>query len=790
MTKERTDTFKWRELGFQAVFLMLLLAFAFPGTFLRGEAIIPAGLLYETPPWKDYKPAHVQVPRNWLTVEVLEQPNKHHMLPQRIMRGGEWPLWNPLEFAGVPMLANYQSGVFYPLCLVYAIFGHYFAATVHILLRLWLCGMTAYICGRYLRLGVAASRFLSVGWMLGGYNLVWCYYPEPDIGAWGPLLFVSVEVLLDGRYRRGFFAMAFAATMLLIAGQPENAFSMSLGCGLYFFLRLAVERRWGRNLWVPIGLAGGAWALAILATAIQWAPFFEYMFNSHTYLLRPEEHGGKHFLPHGGHLALWIARFWGTTAEGTYWGTMDPEFALGTNSTYMGMVYAGVAVWVAVFLLTVRGSLSKQRARVFCLVVSGLFSLLMAFKLAIVQPVQELPLFNAMWRCYYINFAKFALPLLAAIGIHGWFSRPRRAREFLVPSILLVILGGYLFGCYRFFSGLLSAYGVDLYVWRQLELAAMLALLSVILLLLHCFRVRPRPLAALLTVVLAFDLVFAVRGLHPTTPPDAVFPDTKLTTWLADQEKPCRVSIVSSNTIRPTLMYPYGIEDHWGHDGIYPERIVTFYGRLGSGIWNAVEPVCAIRYYLHNPEREFTFPHDDPGRFRLAETLDGIEVYENLRAFSRAFLVGQLEVIPDKEALFERMADPGYDPGRVIVAGQGPAGSLPSVVGDKLGNAVVVERTANSVKVLVEASQDCYLVLADAYFPGWEAFIDDNPVEIFPAYYAFRGIVVPADEHTVTFRYYPWSFRIGLALSVLGLLIGAALGIAVAVRQRRRPTLC
>jgi uncharacterized membrane protein YfhO len=57
------------------------------------------------------------------------------------------------------------------------------------------------------------------------------------------------------------------------------------------------------------------------------------------------------------------------------------------------------------------------------------------------------------------------------------------------------------------------------------------------------------------------------------------------------------------------------------------------------------------------------------------------------------------------------------------------------------------------------------------YFPGWHATVDGVETPIYRTNYLFRGIVVPAGQHTVMFVYRPVSALIGAGISLVALAI-------------------
>ncbi len=67
------------------------------------------------------------------------------------------------------------------------------------------------------------------------------------------------------------------------------------------------------------------------------------------------------------------------------------------------------------------------------------------------------------------------------------------------------------------------------------------------------------------------------------------------------------------------------------------------------------------------------------------------------------------------------------------------------------------------------------LVLTDTYYPGWEADIDGTPAPIIKADWAFRAVALPAGTHTVTMTYEPVSVTMGIAVSIISMVIVAAL---------------
>lgn len=77
----------------------------------------------------------------------------------------------------------------------------------------------------------------------------------------------------------------------------------------------------------------------------------------------------------------------------------------------------------------------------------------------------------------------------------------------------------------------------------------------------------------------------------------------------------------------------------------------------------------------------------------------------------------------------------------------------------------------NQVRMKAQATQSCTLVLGDVYYPGWKATIKGKEAVIYPAYYLFRGVSLPAGEQEIVFQYRPSYFPLVLTVTLSSFLV-------------------
>ncbi len=177
----------------------------------------------------------------------------------------------------------------------------------------------------------------------------------------------------------------------------------------------------------------------------------------------------------------------------------------------------------------------------------------------------------------------------------------------------------------------------------------------------------------------------------------------------------------------------------------------------------AATPITALTFLLAAPQRWQPVP-------TLA---GGDRIFQNVRAFPRAWIVHRVLAMPDERVLAAITAG-DYDPAQVaLVSGQVPALAPRAELGSE---SVSLERLAPAGMVLnVHCVTRCAVITSDALYPGWSARIDSQPAPIFAADYALRGVAVPAGTHRVVFTFRSLSTYTGAAITLVALILTGCL---------------
>jgi hypothetical protein len=172
----------------------------------------------------------------------------------------------------------------------------------------------------------------------------------------------------------------------------------------------------------------------------------------------------------------------------------------------------------------------------------------------------------------------------------------------------------------------------------------------------------------------------------------------------------------------------------------------------------------------------------DRGRFRLVHSGD-VKISENLDVMPRAFLVHEAVLAADDGEALALMRADSFDPATRAVLAAGAPVSVNSAASAVRATSYGRER----IEIEVYSDAPGYLVLTDAWYPGWEATVDGDPVSILRSDLLFRAVPIEAGQHRVILIFRPASVRTGVIVSLVGLLsLALVVGVHLPLGARMR----
>jgi hypothetical protein len=181
---------------------------------------------------------------------------------------GRWPLWDPAQNAGVPLLGMPMAAVLYPGKLLFAGLPYPWATRLYTIAHVLLAWAGMFALTRAWGLSHTASGIAAMAYAFGAPVLFqYCNIIYLVGAAWVPWGLLALERLLHRKRRLGLLGLAVVLALQVLGGDPEAAY-LTVLCGGGYALVLAAGdglRRWWRWWWAAIALA--VWVATTLAVA-------------------------------------------------------------------------------------------------------------------------------------------------------------------------------------------------------------------------------------------------------------------------------------------------------------------------------------------------------------------------------------------------------------------------------------------------------------------------------------------------------------------------------------------
>ena len=739
---------------------------------------------------------------------------------------GHLRLWTSSLFCGFPLFAETQGNPLYPLFpLLFEWLKPWVAYNFYTVFHYFLAGFFTYILARTFSIRRPAAVVAGLCYMFCGPIIAHTHHTNIVVGiAYLPLLLALIELTFRRRSLLFAFLLSLVTAVLMLGAQPQYIVYNAIACGVFLAWRMFLvwesesPEDGGRTaLRLGTTCALSAFLGAVIA-AIQLVPFAELVSHSSRGASGVSMAVGTS-LPPAQLITLFLPHYFGTPGLESYWATHETG------------IYAEHTVFLGVgpIILALVGAIASRRRKTLFLVALATFAFL--FSLGINGPMQRLflsvPGLRSMrfpGRFAYV--LALCVALLAGLGVQNLFELPDKSRltrrlvllglaVMLALSALAIKLAGSYSAplmslspaelksslglpgtgadvLYSYLHGTLSS---D--VWRLVGASAAASWL----ILAGVTGSLPRKYLAVLCGLLVFgEMAYFARPEHAVTDP-SLFKEKPRLARIIEEHGPRRIfhyhwwnaEVESVDEIvhpmkqgaarRPqdfqqSLAYlPLNSQMLWdiqNVNGFCPLQTLRLKRLLGQpenvqtmipfGLSHPLD-LLGVRYII-TTEREL------PGDYRLMENLGHYRLFENPNALPRAFIVHRAQTYADPDQAVSALQNPSFDYRAGILL---PEGSEAQTYGDGQAEdeerAHVVRDTGDSLTLTARLTRPGYLVLADQFYPGWEARVDGKEVPILRADYLLRAIHLPEGEHTVQYAYRPWSFTIGWIITVAGLLI-------------------
>jgi Bacterial membrane protein YfhO len=742
---------------------------------------------------------------------------------------GSWPLWNPFVSFGHPLLANPNNEVLYPFTWLNLLMSAWTFYTWYVVFHFVLAGVGTCVLGRHLGLSrpaavVAGLLFVLSGPFLSLVNL-WAHMAAV---AWMPwIVWAGDRALLRPGIRPALaWGASFAATIL--CGSPEMGAMAAVVAATLTLRHVPVWRREPRRAGAALWCALLALAFALALSAGQWLPSLDLA--RHSMRAQMPASAREFWSLHPLNLLQLVLPVFPDRLpihgvfRAQWYESREPYLV----SLYLGLPASALCL----------AGLANGRARRWVWALGGLSLLALLVALGRHAPVYEAlvtlvpPLRSLRFPAKAVVLAAFGLALVAGHGFDAW--RERRGGDVAWTTLALILalaaaaaLGGgalvatgaaewgsaLLLRGRRSYAEILAPVSAALFACGALAaVAAVAALLNRLV-----GRTRGPVLACVVASAALLDLAVAQRGLNPTAPRTAlagvppvlsfarpaphqrlfVFDYTRdgtgprflrhdraFVTALREEDwDPWHGALALHDYAYPSFLALWGIEGSFGIDAVkllssdvttvntlverYDESPALTHRLLRLG---AVDTVVALhRTGFEELTQVATVP---------SLLLEPSLVFRVPDALPRAFVVGRARVAPVGQG-WRALVAPDFDPAREVVLPEGPVLDSPAT-----GTARIVERRPDRIEIEAELDGPGYVVLVDAYDPGWQATIDGGATRLLRANVAFRAVEVPAGAHRIRFVYRPLSVEVGLAVSAFAALAAVVVSLAGLRRTR------
>ncbi|MCJ7616740.1 MAG: YfhO family protein [Desulfobacterales bacterium] len=767
-----------------------------------------------------------------LTSKLLftERDLSVYFLPPRacwvdMIKGFQFPFWNPYFYCGQPFFAALQPGILYPLNIFFILLPFDLAFNLIIVLHYFLAGIFTYffiktVNGSNIGALIGAIIFMLSGYLLSVHNLLTHLLSV----VWLPLILLCYQnYLIKGSLRPLVFTSVCLA-MMFLGGGVEILYATFVVIVILLFF----PDPFGVGITPPplkkrVFSFGLVLILFLLLSAVQLLPFLELLFKS----IRADG------------LSYQEATVWSLDFEDLLQFFIPDPYGYGSsiekywgNQSWLKTIYLGIIP----FALSIFFIIEKRRKAIPFLIIT-LASLTLSFG-------SNTPIYKFLYNYFpflssirypvkFLFIFTFLVSIMAGIGFDGFCSqiidRNRETKRIIRCFLIFSTLAAFMWGMLNFYEMPIQEFlhnngiappdyndpFINIHNMKRFLLFCLL--FGPVLVFGWRYPKRRQIFALALLSLLTLDLFFANKGYYVKYDAKSFHQPSESMSFLKNdpslfriftspktEKEPMKCSDIFSDQIKvskekimPGLNIEHGLYSIVGAEVI---RLGS-YERILSLITSSPLPDSTNLLGLLNVKYLISKFEIDSKEFELVKIIGdkddpegSLRIYRNMNVLPRAFLVEKYKVVNSEKEYRDTLGSKAFDPRNLVLLDKDPK-SFPdrskisdqSIQSHEHEKVIIRTYQPNRIELSVSLNRPKILFMSETYYPGWKVYIDGNEGTIYKANYAFRAVPLKPGNHRVVFTYKPLSVILGGVITLAGIVATVLIGILFSNSEDRLP---
>jgi len=287
-----------------------------------------------------------------------------------------------------------------------------------------------------------------------------------------------------------------------------------------------------------------------------------------------------------------------------------------------------------------------------------------------------------------------------------------------------------------------------------------------------------------LLLLTSIDLLRFAWKNTPFSEARFLFPDTKVLSYLKEDKDNFRIV---GPGIPMNYFMEYGVKSANGYETLYPLSNAKWFSLVNFGNFNGtagrygeVSEICSpllgfanVKYVVDYQKDPADFSISDKGEYskclrdgnyEISAKEGRVAAFHNPGYLPKVWKAEKVEYIDDESTLIEKLKDIHSGEKTIYISGQGGGGVFSPDDGFRVTD---LKEGLNEIKFSMKSNSGGYIFISESYNTDWNLKMDGSKANLLKANYLYQALKIDAGEHSIELKYEPFSFKIGLYISII-----------------------